>query len=907
MKKILILAANPQGTSRLRLDREVREIEEGLRRSQLGDRFQIEHRWASRPRDVQRSLLDVDPQIVHFCGHGEGQAGLVLEDETGQVKLVSTEALSNLFGLFADRVECVLLNACYAEVQANAIAQNINYVIGMRQEIRDDLAIAFSVGFYKGLGAGQLIEAAFESGCQTIQGNTLESSDLNRKLGSVDSTRKAKTMSLPDDSIPVLRKKATSVSALIELLKQEDPNFRIRASSELREMGTRISNALSANVYEESGSSRVGEGDIQSQEIKAAIPHLVALLNDQNTNVRISAADTLRWIGSKAVPALANPTLVELLKDKNPKVCEAAVVTLNFLLPDAATIAVDPVIELLKDKDTDARQYAYRLLNNVFLIAKTQAAVAPLIQLLEDKDTHVRASAAELLGNIEAPDAVAPLIELLEDKNASVRTSAAQALGNIQALDAVESLIQLLKDDYWYVRDSAAQALRDIKGQAAVDPLIQLLRNKDADVRKRAVEALGNIKALDAVESLIQLLEDKDASVRISAVEALRNISVQAAVNSLIKLLENKNTDIRASAAEALGNIQALDAVEPLIKLLEDEDEYVCVKAVEALGNIQALDAVDFLIKLLDNKDASFRASAAEALGNIQAPDAVEPLIKLLKDENGNVSESAVEALRKIIKAQIKAESLVKLLENKEIEAHVRASAAEALGNIKAQAAVDPLIKRLQDRSEDWELRLNAFAALTKIGFKAKSVVDPLVKSFLVEALQNNSMKEKFSNFYGNMPYYKRRAFFFTTIEPGTLPSLSKALREILTSTDDDYKVRYSAAFILGYFELPIDSTQAPSGETIMALKSVVNNPEEDFDIRWMSAFSLARMGQDMNQFFTENNLINPILINCQKGELLDPYTGWCESEEGGGAGAEGWAKIFREMLGGKKKGEEKK
>ena len=209
MKKILILAANPQGTSHLRLDREVRAIDEGLRRSHLGDQFQIEQRWASRPRDVQRALLDVEPQIVHFCGHGEGQVGLVLEDETGRVKLVSTEALSKLFELFADRVECVLLNACYTEVQADAIAQHINYVIGMRQEIRDDLAIAFSVGFYNGLGMGQSIETAFESGCQVIQANTLDSSDLNRKFCPVySSTDKTTKMPLQNHLIPVLRKKA---------------------------------------------------------------------------------------------------------------------------------------------------------------------------------------------------------------------------------------------------------------------------------------------------------------------------------------------------------------------------------------------------------------------------------------------------------------------------------------------------------------------------------------------------------------------------------------------------------------------------------------------------------------------------------------------------------------------------
>jgi hypothetical protein len=207
IKKILILAANPQGTSHLRLDREVRAIDEGLRRSHLGDGFQIEQRWASRPRDVQRALLDVEPQIVHFCGHGEGQVGLVLEDETGRVKLVSTEALSKLFELFADRVECVLLNACYTEVQADAIAQHINYVIGMRQEILDDLAIAFSVGFHNGLGSGQSIEAAFESGCQAIQAITLEFPDSHRKLGSVNSSGRTKKMPLQAHLVPTLTKK----------------------------------------------------------------------------------------------------------------------------------------------------------------------------------------------------------------------------------------------------------------------------------------------------------------------------------------------------------------------------------------------------------------------------------------------------------------------------------------------------------------------------------------------------------------------------------------------------------------------------------------------------------------------------------------------------------------------------
>jgi hypothetical protein len=42
MKKILILSANPKDTARLRLDEEVHEIEEGLRRSKCRDQFEIQ-------------------------------------------------------------------------------------------------------------------------------------------------------------------------------------------------------------------------------------------------------------------------------------------------------------------------------------------------------------------------------------------------------------------------------------------------------------------------------------------------------------------------------------------------------------------------------------------------------------------------------------------------------------------------------------------------------------------------------------------------------------------------------------------------------------------------------------------------------------------------------------------------
>jgi hypothetical protein len=167
-KRILILSANPKQTSSLRLDEEVREIDKALKLSKNRNQFELIAKWAVTPRELQRAILDEDPEIVHFSGHGVGEKGLVLENEIGQIQLVTGEALAGFFGLFADKVKCVVLNACYAEIQAEVIKQHIDYVIGMNQPIGDRAAVEFAVGFYDAVGAGKDYEFAYKLGCNSI-------------------------------------------------------------------------------------------------------------------------------------------------------------------------------------------------------------------------------------------------------------------------------------------------------------------------------------------------------------------------------------------------------------------------------------------------------------------------------------------------------------------------------------------------------------------------------------------------------------------------------------------------------------------------------------------------------------------------------------------------------------------
>lgn len=213
MKKILILSANPRNTDWLRLDEEIREIKTALKRSKYRDNFEVITEGAVRIDDLRRALLDCEPQIVHFSGHAtannnivvkknSGQlqqqreasrlnspsGGIALENNSGEMQLVSTKSLTDLFKNFKNTIECVLLNACYSEVQAEEIHKHIYCVIGMERSIRDDAAIKFAQGFYDVIGAGRNYEDAFQLGSNNIDLNGIPQSlittmKINKDIG----------------------------------------------------------------------------------------------------------------------------------------------------------------------------------------------------------------------------------------------------------------------------------------------------------------------------------------------------------------------------------------------------------------------------------------------------------------------------------------------------------------------------------------------------------------------------------------------------------------------------------------------------------------------------------------------------------------------------------------------------
>lgn len=161
--RILFLSANPWNTSRILVDEEAREVFERLNEGPYRQHFELINYPATRPGDLQRLLLTHRPHIVHFSGHGSKQHRIVFNGLHGHAKKVDQQGLTDVFALYNSHVRLVLLNACFTKAQARSISEVVNYSIGTSRAIGDRVGVAFAGAFYRALGFGWPIRAAFES------------------------------------------------------------------------------------------------------------------------------------------------------------------------------------------------------------------------------------------------------------------------------------------------------------------------------------------------------------------------------------------------------------------------------------------------------------------------------------------------------------------------------------------------------------------------------------------------------------------------------------------------------------------------------------------------------------------------------------------------------------------------
>jgi CHAT domain-containing protein len=255
---VLFLAANPVNMgSRLRLDKEYRDISDKVRAGRRRDSIKLVCEWSVKASDLAQALLAHNPQIVHFSGHGGRSNGITLEDDFGNAKPVNKQAFARLFKALKDDIRLVVLNACYSEDQANWLKEIVDYTIGMSAEVKDNAAIAFSAALYEALSYGRTVRSAFELALTSLDLKDIPGSDVPRLLAREG----------VDESLPFFAPLNTKSDAIEN--QRVYPKNRIKSASE----GSRMKQVI--DIRGENHITLTSGGDLSVGELSAAKQDMV--------------------------------------------------------------------------------------------------------------------------------------------------------------------------------------------------------------------------------------------------------------------------------------------------------------------------------------------------------------------------------------------------------------------------------------------------------------------------------------------------------------------------------------------------------------------------------------------------------------------------------------------------------
>lgn len=498
---------------------------------------------------------------------------------------------------------------------------------------------------------------------------------------------------------------------------------------------------ISGKCYDEKVRDKVGA--VIERMGQSAVKPLISELKADDPLVR---AQAVYYLGRLRVKEAVGP-IAELTKPgSEPYEVMYQIPIALELIGGEATVA--PLRNVLKSQYAQPKIYAANLLARI----GAKEAIPDLVDLLADTNSYVVTVAKRALISFGS-DSVKPLLEILktraadvplppsstvtEDREKAARNSvignAMDILASIGDGEAISQITSFLSDDD--LRSSARSALIKF-GSASTPAMVEALKSPDSDVRVAAAEVLKSTLDKRSANALIEALSDRDKEVAAAAAAALGAMKVRKAIPQLTQLLSDVDERIRSNVLDALNTIGYYDPdmVKAVLRIAEDknERESIRISALTVLKTIKPSEVSENLIAIMMAEDETpdVRRAAVAALGEIKPKEALEPMLRII-----SALREKPKDYQRLLKKRFKTIEALNSkwgtdyrtwAEIKPIPGIVRGEVALALGKIKGNEVVDPLIKALKE-DDRAVVRKNAAWALGEIG--GGKVIPPLIKA----------------------------------------------------------------------------------------------------------------------------------------------------------------------------------
>lgn len=213
--KILFLAGFDNNNSKTEYEKEFNAIQDKLNQRNNSEHFSIKPLFKFTREDLFQAIINEEFNIIHFCGHSTRLGNIYITSSDGKSELIKPQGFAKLLINFKDEIKCVILNSCYSENIAKHLESELDYVISFPEDLENDLAINFSIGFYLALVANNSIKKSFKLSMAFIE---LKSLHHYPQLGGKDIIEKPQLIPLfgSSEETDELKGKLDSVEGLMQ-------------------------------------------------------------------------------------------------------------------------------------------------------------------------------------------------------------------------------------------------------------------------------------------------------------------------------------------------------------------------------------------------------------------------------------------------------------------------------------------------------------------------------------------------------------------------------------------------------------------------------------------------------------------------------------------------------------------
>lgn len=714
------------------------------------------------------------------------------------------------------------------------------------------------------------------------------------------------------------------VSGLIKGLQDQDENVRVSAVyalSQLKEKALPANSVLTQALWDSNWFVRSKAAEILSILGFNAVnlPEMISPLKNLDINTNGAIISLLTAVNPAFLdnPALMSQIFVEGLQSPDPQIRLTSATILGMIRGTnfydyARKESFNSLVSALNDTNAQVCQSATNALTDTNLNTDEKSQLLAVINSIISGDSpKSQADNLDMLANLinnnrfniipeEGLIKEITLITLtaLKDKNLEIRYN---------AVNLLDTLLYLLTQDYSNLSNSFKIEFL----QSIYQNLANTLYDTDVTIREKVLEIISSeLRKMDEnsiyqygqyfMPELINIIGNPNVEKEIrrgliisfgnKIVPSLVKFNKVATLKSISLALQDTDDGIRQNTLLMLQELGLLNKNEDQIGLinilsqgLSSSDPIILLDAVSGIGKFIGYKSIDEF----DQEISSSLLNQIPKLNtHLQSPfKEIRYASAVTINQINPIYENTIPIFREILSN----ENDYLLRHNEAIPNLYK------IGSPEATLAIAENIKL-----ENEEIKYIRGCSMGYVPLPRQH------KYLVVELLKDTDLRqilvENLSFYvYGdeeNSESEARTATVNALLALLKKEAISPALQLVFELKNQD--IRRSIIYALGEL-LSKQGSEQTNQKIINVLTTIVNDPSENINIRWMAATSLQKSSIAMDNFFTDNNLINPETVQCaypksrQPGMKFDRYEQRCLYDEEVGCG-DGPTMIFARL-----------